>query len=147
MRADRFRPVTPRRVSRSSGVSGLGSRTNAVKKSLRGRTTAVFTPLRVRGQGVPVDAAMRDRVAQRLATLLGKFATRLTGVSVRFRDISGPVGAPARECAIRVSVSGHGLAQVSSTANDPLDAFETAAASLERMIRRLLERKRATRRA
>jgi ribosomal subunit interface protein len=119
----------------------LGERASAAAKAGRGATSTARTPLRVQGHGVVVSVALREHVASRLGALFGKFARRLTRVTVRFKDMSGPNGEPARSCAIRANVSGHGPVLVSVTARNANHAFDTAAVSIERTIRRLLERR------
>ena len=135
--------TTPSHVKRRTAAR-LGARANTVPKAMLGATSAEFTPLRVVGHGVDIDEKLRRYVAERLGRELGKYATRLTAVSVRFRDVSGPKGAPAKACVIRATVSRHGPAIVQVSAREPRAAFDAAAASMERTVRRLLERRRET---
>ncbi|MEO8449462.1 MAG: HPF/RaiA family ribosome-associated protein [Gemmatimonadota bacterium] len=110
-------------------------------KASAGPTSASDTPATIYGlKSGATDEALRRRVRQRLGFKLGKFADRITRVTVRFIDVSGPKGAPTVACRI-ASFLTSGTVVVEARSKQREDAFDQASDSHERAVRRLLERK------
>ena len=134
-------PVEARAGARER--SDMGTHASRVRKRKRGATTAPETPLAIRTAGTSVDGKLRTYVAERLGRQLGKSALHVERVSVRFRDINGPRGGKDKLCRIKVVVSG--LPSVITEERDKAKraAFDLAAASCERTLRRQLGKARA----
>jgi ribosome-associated translation inhibitor RaiA len=118
----------------------MGVNANQVPRNERGKTTAPDTPVSVRARGVEVDQELRDYIAVRAGFKLGKFATSIERISVRLEDISGPKGAPAQRCAIKVVLSRHESIVVEVVDTDHRTAFDHTIDSVERAVRRSLDR-------
>lgn len=128
------------RRSKPTRRAPMGVNANQAPRNERGKTTAPETPLAVRARGVEVDQELRDYIAKRAGFKLGKFATSIERISVRLEDISGPKGAPAQRCAIKVVLSRHESIVVEVVDNDHRAAFDHAMDSVERAVRRSLDR-------
>lgn len=119
----------------------IGVAANAKPKADRGRTAAPETPLAVRARDVEVDAELREYVAKRAGFKLGKFASAIERITVRFEDLNGPKkGAPADRCAIKVVISRHESVLVEVVDADPRTAFDNCIDSVERAVKRALEK-------
>jgi ribosome-associated translation inhibitor RaiA len=118
----------------------MGVAASAAPRNERGKTTSPETPLTLRARGVDVDQELRDYISVRAGFKLGKFATSIERVSVRLEDISGPKGAPAKRCAIKVVLSRHESVVVEVVDVDHRTAFDHTIDSVERAVRRSLER-------
>jgi ribosome-associated translation inhibitor RaiA len=59
---------------------------------------------------------------------------------VRFEDLNGPKGSPADRCAIKVVISGQQSVMVEVVDATPRAAFDNCIDSVERAVRRTLER-------
>lgn len=108
-----------------------------------GRTSASNTPVRFLGLGRTVDPErhLSTYCRSRLGFKLGKFASRITRVSVRFVDHSGPIGKPTIACRITSSlVTGHEVV-VEKQRESHRVAFDASADAHERAVRRQLERR------
>lgn len=121
-----------------------------VKRAL-GVTTTSETPLHVRAQGLELSSGDREYARDRARFKLGKFGMAMTRASVRFDDVSGPIGAPAIECRIKVMLRNSSDVVVTWQGRTPRTALDGAIASTERAVRRALEKgpaaaKRARRR-
>lgn len=129
------------RSNSSTRRAPIGVAANAKPKADRGRTTAPETPLAVRAKDVTVDAALREYVTKRAGFKLGKFANAIERITVRFEDLNGPKkGAPADRCAIKVVISRHESVLVEVVEHEPRAAFDNAIDSVERAVRRALEK-------
>jgi ribosome-associated translation inhibitor RaiA len=104
----------------------------------RGKTTSPETPLTVRSRGVELDDELRDYVAKRAGFKLGKFALEIERTTVRFEDISGPKGAPARRCSVNVTLSRHESVVVEIVDYEHRAAFDHAMDSVSRAVSRAL---------
>jgi len=119
----------------------MGVAANAAPRAERGRTDSPETPLAVRAKDVEVDAALREYVAKRAGFKLGKFAEAIERITVRFEDLNGPKkGSPADRCAIKVVISRHESVLVEVVDTDPRAAFDKCIDSVERAVRRALEK-------
>lgn len=128
------------RRTKTTRRAPMGVAANLAPRAARGKTTSAETPLALRARGVEVDDALRDYIHTRAGFKLGKFATQIERTSVRLEDISGPKGAPARRCAIKVVLSRHESVVVEVVDHDHRVAFDHAVDSVERAVRRSLER-------
>lgn len=109
-------------------------------KRRAGSTAAAQTPLNVRVSGGKLDAPTREHAHRRLGRQLGKHALHVERASVRFLDVNGPRGGVDQTCRIKVVLSGRPSVVVEATAEDARTAFDRAAASMARAVRRSLER-------
>lgn len=121
----------------------MGTEATARPKTERGRTSAPETPLTLRARGVDVDDDLRAYIAKRAGFKLGKFAPNIERTSVRLEDIAGNKGAPAKRCAITVAVTRHESIMVEIVDADHRAAFDHAIDSVERAVRRALERSKS----
>jgi hypothetical protein len=99
-----------------------------------------LTPLAVRTYGTSVDEAKREHVRRRLVRNLGKVATRIQRLTVRFTDINGPRGGVDTECALKVVLSGHRSVVYRMRGHEPRERFDRAVPGLVRAVRDALER-------
>lgn len=132
-----------KRTPRVTRRAPMGTDAHVRPKLERGKTTAPETPLALRARGVEVDDELREYIAKRAGFKLGKFAPRIERTSIRLEDIAGAKGAPAKRCAITVSVSRHESVVVEIVDYDHRAAFDHAIDSVERAVRRSLERSKA----
>lgn len=127
--------------SRATRRAPMGVAATATPRAARGRTDSPETPLAVRAKDVEVDAALREYVAKRAGFKLGKFASAIERITVRFEDLNGPKkGAPADRCAIKVVISRHESVLVEVVDHEPRAAFDLCIDSVERAVRRALEK-------
>ena len=131
-----------RRIGKVTRRAPIGTDANAEPRNRRGRTDAPATPLGIRVQGVVVDDALRDYIATRAGFKLGKFAGRIDRITVRLEDVSGPIGAPACRCAVKIVLARHESILVQIVDPVPRAAFDLAIASTQVAVRRALERAR-----
>jgi hypothetical protein len=108
-------------------------------KTRRGRTEAATTPLAIRSR-IPLEPAFRDLVRQRLGRKLGKFATHIERLSVRFDDENGPRGGVDTVCRAKAVLSGLPSLVVEQRGADAREAFREVAGALERAVRRAVGR-------
>ena len=96
--------------------------------------------LDVRTHGSHVNAALDTWIHERASRQLGKFATQIEHLTVRFSDENGPRGGVDQRCAIHVTL--HALPEViiSGSAETPREAFDGAIARVERAVRRTLDK-------
>lgn len=121
----------------------LGVAANEKPRNARGKTDATETPLALRARGVDVDDSLREYIHTRAGFKFGKFAPAIERISVRLEDISGPKGAPARRCAIKVVLTRHESVVVEIVDNDHRAAFDHCVDSAERAVRRALDKVKA----
>jgi ribosome-associated translation inhibitor RaiA len=118
----------------------MGVAANKSPRAARGRTESPETPIALRAKGVELDSELRDYISKRAGFKLGKFATAIERISVRFEDLNGPKGSPADRCAIKVVISGQQSVMVEVVDATPRAAFDNCIDSVERAVRRTLER-------
>jgi ribosome-associated translation inhibitor RaiA len=124
---DNRRVSLPKRVSKSA-------------KRTAGPTSAAVTPLSIRTAGVHLDEATRQWVRSRLGRQLGKFALQIERVTVRMRDLNGPRGGVDHVCVIKVVLSGLPSVVAEQRGKQAREAFDRAAAVVERAVRKTLGR-------
>ncbi len=112
------------------------------KKRATGRSAAVSaTPLNVRPSGVTLDPATRRWVEARTGRQLGKFADHIERVSVRFKDLNGPRGGSGdMMCRTKVVLSHLPSVIVEERAESAREAFDLAAASVLRAVRKAVDK-------
>ena len=103
-----------------------------------GRTTASATPLNVRTSGLHLDEEMKAHVRRQLGLKLGKFATHIERITVRFEDVNGPRGGEDTVSRIKVVLSGLDSVVYETRAVDARHAVDLAADRVERVVRRSL---------
>jgi len=108
-------------------------------KTRRGRTDADATPLAIRSR-IPLEDAFRDLVRQRLGRKLGKFASHIERLTVRFDDANGPRGGVDVVCRAKAVLSGLPSQVVEERAAEAREAFRRTAEALERAVRRTIGR-------
>ena len=111
----------------------------AAKRDL-GRTDAFNTPIDIRNVAGGVDQHLRDWVHDRLGRQLGKFATQIERIDVRFTDVNGPKGGVDRTCMVHVILSALPPVVVEMQGETAQEAFDLAASRAERATRRNLEK-------
>jgi ribosome-associated translation inhibitor RaiA len=117
-------------------------------KRYAGTTGAAETPLNLRAHGVSLDPTLEDYVRERAGRKLGKFATNIERVTVRFEDENGPKGGVDIDCKIKLVMRAAPTVMVTEVASDPRDAFDFAMSAAEQAVRRGLgKRGRASPRA
>ena len=109
-------------------------------KADRGRTDTEATPLAIRSR-IPLDPPFRDFVRERLGRKLGRFATQIERLSVRFDDANGPRGGVDTVCRVKAVLSGLPSVVVEERAADAREAFQRVTGAVERTVRRTLGRK------
>lgn len=115
----------------------------ATPKRARGRTAIDETPITTRSR-VPLEAAERRTIEQRLRKALAPFGTRIERASIRLQDVNGPRGGMGLKCTIKVVLSGSRSLIIEELATDALGSVRRAVPRVARMIRQhadLSERK------
>ena len=97
-------------------------------------------------RGVPVDSALRARVAARLKTALTRSTSKAGGAQVTFFDENGPKGGPAMRCAMTLRLPNRPHLRAEDTAETFRGAFDGAFAKLERELQRDSDRDRESKR-
>jgi putative sigma-54 modulation protein len=121
---ERFPTQVPRPAKRTAGATGVG-----------------LTPLNVRaGKRVTLDDATREHVHARMARQLGKLAVLVERSTVRFDDINGKRGGIDVSCSINVMITGRPSVVVEERAATVRAAFDAAAATAARAVRRVVGR-------
>jgi len=130
---------------RTERRAAFASQVSKVAKRALGATTTSQTPLQVRAVGVALTEVDRSYARERVGFKLGKFGLAITRIGVRFSSVSGPVGGPAIECRVKILLRRNGELAVSAIGETAREAFDRAAPSAERSVRRTLERVDRTR--
>ncbi len=119
----------------------MGVDANAAPRKAMGRTPTAATPVFLRDNG-PEGTLDHDWVRIALGRKLGKFATRLDRVTVTVKDESGPTGRPTVRATITLSVARREPIAARAHADNSQSAVTQALASVERTMRRTIERAR-----
>lgn len=117
----------------------LASQLSKPSKRRRGRTDITDTPLALRSR-VPLSADTRDRIREQLTRKLRKFATHIERVTARFDDLNGPRTGLDSECRLKIVLANMESVIVEARAESPEAAFAQAGRSIERTLRKKLER-------
>ena len=83
----------------------FAANTTKVDKRSAGRTDAAETPLELRSTGHDIDPGLRDWVYERISRQLGKYATHIERIQVRFGDENGPKGGVDKVCMVHLVLS------------------------------------------
>lgn len=134
--------MTARRARSSTKQrSPMGVEANAVARNAAGKTPSAATPVFIRDNG-PADSLDHDWVRLVLGRKLGKYATRLDRVTVTVKDESGPTGKPTVRAAVTLSIARQEQIAARAQADSSRAAVAAALVSVERTLRRQLERAR-----
>lgn len=90
--------------------------------------------------GVGVDEATRAHVRQSLAAKLGRFATRIERLTVRFTDVNGPRGGVDVACDVKVVLSGRPSVVYQMRGHEPRETIDRALPGIVRAVQSALER-------
>jgi CBS domain-containing protein/ribosome-associated translation inhibitor RaiA len=135
MREEAGAAASPKRAPFAESVAKPVKRT-------AGRTKAPQTPANIRVTGLSLDDDDRTYIRRRLGDKLGKYADHIERVTVRVRDVNGPRGGVDQECRIKVVLSGLPSVVVEHNAASLKPAVTGALTSVERAVRRAVERRR-----
>ena len=135
------RPESPRIANRVKREP-MTDKVIRSEKRKAGRTAAPQVPANIRVSGVDLSDEDRDYIRQRLGMKLGKFATSIERVTVRVKDINGDRGGIDKVCDIKVVVSGLPSVVVEGQSDTIRAAVNSALGSVERAVRRVVERRR-----
>jgi len=105
-----------------------------------------MTVTRIEYRGGSVGEALRARIATGLAGVLASLPVEPTSVRVAFTDENGPKGGEAIHCALEVRVPRRAAVHVAEVASTPRLAFDGALAKLERVLARMREAVRESKR-
>jgi hypothetical protein len=79
---------------------------------------------------------------KRVGFKLGKLAVHVARVTVRFESVSGPKGAPTQACRVKIVTVVDGSVVVEARAADLRAASDAAGDAAERVVRRLVDKRR-----
>ena len=98
------------------------------------------TPLEIRSPHHRIDGRLRAWVHERLDRHLGKFASQIERIDVRFGDENGPKGGVDRDCLVHVVL--HSLPPIAVEVRGETDreAFDLAAGRAERATKHALQK-------
>lgn len=112
----------------------------SVSNSARsGAGAATQTPLQIRHLCGDIDNALHGWIHDRLGRQLAKFASHIERIQVRFDDVNAKKGGVDQSCHVHISVSALPPISVEVVAESEREAFDLAARSAERALRRSLQ--------
>jgi putative sigma-54 modulation protein len=103
--------------------------------------------IEVIGVHLDVTSSLEAYVTHRIELSLDRFEERITGVTVRLHDISGPHGPGTKRCHIEVQLMHFEAVIVEQDHTDIYTAVDKAGARLKRTVRRHINRVRDARRS
>ncbi|MEM7157225.1 MAG: HPF/RaiA family ribosome-associated protein [Myxococcota bacterium] len=103
--------------------------------------------LAVRGHNLFLSDQLEHLVRRRLDFALGRFASRIRRIDVKFDDVNGPRGGVDKRCQVDVTLSRGGQVRAHSMAESLRDAIDEAAHRVVRRLNRQLSRPQASRHA
>jgi putative sigma-54 modulation protein len=118
----------------------FAEQTSKLDKKKAGATNAGATPVEIRSGDTEVDAALHAWIHERLGRQLGKYASVIERVQVRFGDENGNKGGIDKCCLIHVTLSKLPPVVVESHGVTEREAFDLAAGRAERAARRDMEK-------
>lgn len=136
--------TTKKALQRKERRAAFAETTPRAAKRTTGAATTSETPLSVRAPGLELEDGLREYARQRAGFKLGKFGLDITRAAVNFEDVSGPKGAAAYDCRIKVVLRNAADVLVSQPGETQRAAFDKAIGAAERAVRRTLERKDRT---
>ena len=98
------------------------------------------TPLEIRSLDGTVDRALYAWIRERFGRHLGKFATQMERVEVRFSDENGPKGGVDRHCLVHLLLSSLPPIVVEDRGETDRVAFDLAAGRAERALKHSLNK-------
>lgn len=107
-----------------------------------GRPGAAALGANIHLRGTELDVRSRSLLRDKLARKLGKFSRSIARVSVRGEDVNGPRGGVDKVCRIKVVLKGLPSVVVEQRGTTLEVAMQVALASVERAVRRTIERRR-----
>ncbi|HTU63173.1 MAG TPA: HPF/RaiA family ribosome-associated protein [Polyangiales bacterium] len=105
-----------------------------------GRAEAIEMPLEIRSLSGSVDSALQAWIHERLSRHLGKYASHVERIEVRFGDENGPKGGIDRCCMVHAVLSSLPPVVVEMRAAEDREAFDLAAGRAERAIARSMQK-------
>ena len=105
-----------------------------------GRAEAIEMSLEIRNLNGSVDGALQAWIHERLGRQLGKYASQIERIEVRFGDENGPKGGIDRCCMVHVILSSLPPVVVEMRAGEDREAFDLAAGRAERAIKRSMQK-------
>jgi ribosome-associated translation inhibitor RaiA len=109
-------------------------------KRSAGRTDAPETPLELRSANGEINDDLRSWVYERLSRHLGKYASQIERIQVRFADINGDRGGVGKSCMVHVVLMSLPPVAIETTGETEREAFDLAAGRAERAARRIVEK-------
>ncbi|HET8937863.1 MAG TPA: HPF/RaiA family ribosome-associated protein [Polyangiales bacterium] len=97
-------------------------------------------PLEIRSLDGKVDGGLYAWIRERLSRHLGKFATQMERVEVRFSDENGPKGGVDRRCLVHLVLSSLPPIVVEDRGETDRVAFDLAAGRAERALKHSLNK-------
>lgn len=89
-----------------------------------------------------INSAVREYVENRLDSALGRLAHRIRDVEVRVGDENGPRGGDDKFCVVDVHLRPSGYVRVKRKANEIYGAVDSVAESVQKTVRRKIDRER-----
>ncbi|QDU84184.1 hypothetical protein Pla163_12890 [Planctomycetes bacterium Pla163] len=102
--------------------------------------------IHLHSRGSRVSSDLGQHATRRLRFALDRFADRIRGVVVQFRDPNGPRGGVDALCQVRVALTNGDVLVVEQLSEDPFLAVGRAADRMRRTVRDRIERRRERRR-
>lgn len=103
-------------------------------------SSALQTPLEIRSLDGTVDKALYAWIRERLGRHLGKFASQMERVEVRFSDENGHKGGVDRHCLVHLVLSALPPVVVEDRGVTDREAFDLAAGRAERGLKHTLNK-------
>ncbi|MET0342177.1 MAG: HPF/RaiA family ribosome-associated protein, partial [Polyangiales bacterium] len=116
----------------------FAAHTTKADKRRAGRTESGDTPLEIRTGDHAIDDPLRAWVYERIGRQLGKFAPQIERIQVRFGDDNSVKGGVDRCCMVHVVLSKLPPVIVEMHGGTEREAFDLAARSVERAVRKNL---------
>lgn len=118
----------------------FAANTTKVDKRSAGRTDAAATPLEIRTTAHDIDPSLRSWVYERISRQLGKYATHIERIQVRFGDENGVKGGVDKACMVHLFLSKLPPVVVEVRAESDREAFDLAAGRAERATRHSVQK-------
>jgi ribosome-associated translation inhibitor RaiA len=90
-----------------------------------------------------VSNKLRSSIERRLRFVLGRFAGRVSRVTIRLAEVHGARGKTTKRCKILVQLNARGQVSVEDTDVDFQTAADRATGRVGQTVQRLLERRQA----
>lgn len=101
---------------------------------------ALQTPLEIRSLDGAVEPVLYAWIRERFGRHLGKFASQLERIEVRFSDENGPRGGVDRHCLVHLMLSALPAVVVEDRGKTDREAFDLAAGRCERALKHTLSK-------